>query len=132
VAVTYKIDSDKKTVRTDCVGLVTLEEVIGHFQTLEQDSECPDRLDVLLNLTQMESLPETHEISRIVTEIKRVRVQVRFGACAIVANRDAVVGMMRVFEALADECFRVTHTFREVHEAEAWLILQQLSTESNA
>ena len=62
---------------------VTLEEVLGHFCTLEQDSECPDHLDVLLDLTQMESLPETHEISRIVTEMKRVRERVRFGACAI-------------------------------------------------
>jgi len=133
VPVMYKIDADKRTVRTTCVGLVTLEEVIGHFRTLEHDSGCPEHLDVLLDLTHIESLPGTHEISRVVTEMKRVRSRVRFGACAIVANRDAIVGMMRVFEALAEECFRVTHSFRLVHNAEAWLITRQLSTgeESN-
>ena len=82
----------------------------------------------------MDSLPETREISRVVSEIKRVRGQVRFGACAIVAHRDALIGMMRVFEALAEECFRVIHTFRGIAEAEAWLLSQQSSAgnESNS
>ena len=36
------------------------------------------------------------------------------------ANRNAVVGMMRVFKALAEEYCRVTHTFRALNDAEAW------------
>ena len=43
----------------------------------------------------------------------------------IVANRDAVFGMMRVFEVMAEEYFRVTRTFRVADEAEAWLLWQQ-------
>ena len=126
--VTYKLDADKRTIRTKGVGSVTLQEVINHFRTLEQDSECPDLLDVLLDLSEVESSPETPQISTVVSEMKRVRGRVRFGACAIVANRDALVGMMRVFEAMGEECFRVTCTLRGVNEAEAWLVSQQSST----
>jgi hypothetical protein len=104
---------------------VTLQEVIDHFRTLEQDPECPDILDVFLDLSEMDSLPETREISTVIHEMKRIRGQIRFGACAILARRDALIGMMRVFEAMAEECFRVTCTFRVASEAEAWLVSQQ-------
>jgi hypothetical protein len=125
VSVTYKIDANKKTIRTKCVGLVTLQEVVDHFRILEQDPDCPDILDVFLDLSEMDSLPETREISTVINEVKRIRGQVRFGACAILASRDALIGMMRVFEAMAEECFRVTCTFRVANEAEAWLVSQQ-------
>jgi hypothetical protein len=125
VPVTYKIDANKKTVRTKCVGLVTLQEVVDHFRILEQDPDCPDILDVFLDLSEMDSLPETREISTVINEVKRIRGQVRFGACAILDSRDALIGMMRVFEAMAEECFRVTCTFRVANEAEAWLVSQQ-------
>ena len=125
MSVTYKIDANKKAVRTKCVGLVTLQEVIDHFRALEQDPDCPDLLDVFLDLSEVDSLPETHQISTVINEVKRIRGQVRFGACAILANRDALIGMMRVFEAMAEECFRVTCTFRVANAAEVWLVSQQ-------
>ena len=46
-------------------------------------------------------------------------------ACAILACRDALFGMMRMFEVLAQDSFRVTRTFRTATEAEAWLVSQQ-------
>src|SRR4051794_15054318 len=105
-----------------------MHEVINHFRTLQHDSDCPDRLDVFLDLSEVHSLPETAQVSTVVSEMKRIRSQIRFGACAILASRDAVFGMMRVFEVMAEECFRVTHTFRVANEAEAWLVSQQSST----
>ena len=125
MSVTYNVDADKRRVRTKCVGSVTLHEVIDHFRTLQQDPDCPDRLDVFLDLSDVDSLPETGQLSTVVSEMKRIRSRVRFGACAILASRDAVVGMMRVFEVMAEECFRVTCTFRVADEAEAWLVSQQ-------
>jgi hypothetical protein len=102
-----------------------VQEVVEHFRILEQDPDCPDILDVFLDLSEMDSLPETHEISTVVNEVKRIRGQVRFGACAILASRNALIGMMRVFEVMAEESFRVTCTFRVANEAEAWLVSQQ-------
>lgn len=123
--ITYRIDADKRTIRTKAVGYVTLQEVIDHFRALEQDPECPERADVLLDLSEVESLPETRQLSTVIDELKRIRGKLRFDACAILASRDALFGMMRMFEALAEEFFRVTRTFRIATEAEAWLTSKQ-------
>jgi hypothetical protein len=129
VPITYHIDADKRTIRTRAVGQVTLQEVIDHFRTLEQDPQCPERTDVFLDLSEVDSLPEAPQISSVVDELKRVRAKVRFDACAIVASRTALFGMMRMFEVLAEDFFRVTRTFRIATEAEIWLESQQWKAE---
>jgi hypothetical protein len=125
VPITYQIAADKRTIRAEAVGQVTLQEVFEHFRILEQDPQCPERTDVFLDLSQVDSLPETPQISTVIGELMRIRAKVRFDACAILASGDALFGMMRVFEVLAEECFRVTRTFRIATEAEAWLVSQQ-------
>jgi hypothetical protein len=125
VPVTYKIEADKRTIRTKCIGFVTLDEVIDHFRTLQQDPDCPDHLNVFLDLSEVDSLPGTGQISTVINEVKKLRGRVRFSACAILATRDALFGMMRVFEVMGEEYFRVMRTFRVANEAEAWLVSQQ-------
>jgi len=125
VPITYQIDVDKRTIRTKAVGYLTLLEVIDHFRTLEQDPQCPERADVFLDLSEVDSLPETPQISTVVNELKRIRGKRRFDACAILATNDALFGMMRMFEVRAEDFFRVTRTFRIATEAEAWLVSQQ-------
>ena len=123
--ISYQFSADKRTIRTTCTGHLTLSEVINHFQALSRDPECPERLDVFLDVSDVNSLPDTRQISAVVTQMNKVRPRVRFEACAIVASRDALFGMMRMFEVVAEELFRVTHTFLSATEAEAWLALQQ-------
>jgi hypothetical protein len=125
VPITYQIDVDKRTIRTKAVGYLTLQEVIDHFRTLEQDPQCPERADVFLDLSELDSLPETPQISTVVNELKRIRAKRRFDACAILATNDPLFGMMRMFEVRAEDFFRVTRTFRIATEAEAWLVSQQ-------
>jgi len=125
VPVTYSIDANRRIIRTKCIGQVTLEEVIGHFRALEQDPDCPDRLDVLLDLTETDSLPANHQVRAVGYELKRIRERVRFEACAILTCSDALFGMMRMFEVTSQAYFRVTHVFRVAAEAEAWLLSQQ-------
>ncbi len=91
----------------------------------------PERADVFLDLSEVDSLPETLQISTVVRKLERTRARIRFDACAILVKDDALFGMMRRFEALADELFRVTHTFRIATEAEAWLVAQKSLTEDN-
>jgi hypothetical protein len=122
--VVYEIDKARGLIRTRCLGHVTFEEVIGHFPTLAQDPECPPRLDVLLDLSEMTSLPDAPKLREVSAEIGKVRDRVRFGACAIVAPRDVLFGMLRMFEVYAEERFDATRVFREVAEAEAWLLEQ--------
>ena|ERR1041385_4570850 len=101
--VTYVIDPSRKLIRTKCAGDVTLQEVIDHFRQLVRDPECPEQLDVLLDLSQETSLPSTSELLAVAYEIRRVRQRVRFGMCAVVARRDALYGMLRIFEVVAQD-----------------------------
>jgi hypothetical protein len=78
-----------------------------------------------MDLSEVDSLPGTGQISTVINEVKKLRGRVRFGACAILATRKALFGMMRVFEVMGEEYFRVMRTLRVANEAEAWLVSQQ-------
>jgi hypothetical protein len=87
---------------------------------------CPDRLDIFLDLRETTSLPESGQLRSVNNEIAGIRERVEFGVCAIVASGDALFGMMRVFEGLAQQYFREMRVFRVAAEAEKWLTLQRL------
>jgi hypothetical protein len=123
--VTYTIDATKRLIRTRCVGDVTFDEVVAHFRTLLQDPDVPNYLDVLLDLSELATLPETRQLENVAREVQKTREKVRFGVCAIVAQRDALFGMMRMFEVIARKYFREIRAFREMGEAEAWLASQE-------
>lgn len=128
--VTYRIDPAKKLIRTTCVGNVSPKEVADHFRELERDPNRPDRLNVLLDLCEATSLPETQDLREVSQQVNELQRSLRFDACAIVACNDALFGMMRMFEVLAREYFGATHVFRSVAEAEAWL--ESHESKSNA
>lgn len=71
--VTYVIDSEERLIRTRCIGDVKINEVIGHFRTLKHDPNCPNRLEVFLDVSETTSLPFTREITFVAQEINRLR-----------------------------------------------------------
>jgi len=123
--VTYSIDAPGKMIRTTCSGPVKLEEVLDHFRTLQDDPVCTGQLDVLLNLSEVESLPQTTQLTNVTAAVSLVREKVEFRFCAIVASRDAMFGMMRIFEVFAGKYFRAIQVFRGAPEAEDWLAGQR-------
>jgi hypothetical protein len=122
--VEYQIDKVHRIIRTRCTGPVTIEEVVEHFHVLERDPDCPDLVDVLLDLSEQTSIPKKENLQAVTGEIKRIRGRVQFGSCAIVACTDALYGMLRMFEVFAEQLFRESYVFRTVREAEAWLSSQ--------
>jgi len=123
--VSYNINAEEKFIHTRCVGNVTLDEVIAHFRTLEHDPACPDSLDVFLDLSEITSLPFTGQISAVAVEISRIKKKVRFNICAVVATRDALFGMLRMFSVVASPYFTAIRVFRVASEAEEWLASQK-------
>ncbi len=123
--ITYQLDKIHRLIRTQCVGNVTFEEVIDHFQVLEQEPECPNRLHVILDLSQLTSLPESDQLRLVSREIGRISERVQFEACAVVACTDVIFGMARMFEVFAEKHFLMTRIFRALNEAENWLVSQQ-------
>ncbi len=119
--VTYEIDHTTGIIRTKCFGRVVLEDVLDHFRTLQCDPECPERLDVLLDLSASESAASSGQLRTVAHAIAAIRDRVTFDACAIVAPTDLLFGIARMFEVFAQEHFRATHVFRSARDAEAWL-----------
>jgi hypothetical protein len=130
--VIYEIDSDRKTIRTRCVGPVTIEEVLDHFRILASDPNCPDSMDVLLDLSEQTSIPTKEELEEITHAVHSVRGRVRFGSCAIVACQDALFGMLRMWEVFAERYFRETYVFRTKREAEDWLATRRHNRSASA
>ena len=125
--VTYTFSADRRTIHTRCAGLVTVQQIVEHFRSLERDPICPSQLDVFLDLSELEvtSIPHSRDLSGIVLEVKRIEKRVRFGACAIFAPGEAIFGMMRMFEIMADTQFRTIRIFRDPTEAQSWLACEQ-------
>jgi hypothetical protein len=94
---------------------------MDHFRLLKTDPELPERLDVLLDLADVTSVPEREQLREVAAAIEELKSTVEWGACAVVARQDVLFGMSRMFETFADGSFARTHVFRERHEAERWL-----------
>jgi hypothetical protein len=73
-------------------------------------------------------LPESRQFEPINAELAAVRAKAQFGICAIVATRDAMFGMMRMFEVMARPYFLATRVFRDRLQAETWLMAQRTAT----
>ncbi|MGC1452816.1 MAG: hypothetical protein WA830_22525 [Candidatus Sulfotelmatobacter sp.] len=123
--VTYQIDPAERVIRTCCSSPVTLSEVIEHFRTLQNDPACSGSLDVLLDVSDADPLPDSAQIGAVKTELSAIRGKVQFGICAVIATRDAMFGMMRMFEVLAGPYFLAIRVFRGKPEAEAWMLSQR-------
>ena len=80
--VTYRIDRPNQLILTRCTGAVVLDEVRQHFVALSQDPECPERLDVLLDLSEMTTLPASDQLRTVTTDIARLQPEIQFGICA--------------------------------------------------
>ena len=124
MTVTYEIDAQRGLIRTRCHGVVVFGEVLEHFKILEADPTCPTRLDVLLDLSDVETLPTAGQVKAVALETNRVLTRVRWGRCAIVAPSDVVYGVSRMFEMISEAYFNGLRVFRSLEEAEAWLFAQ--------
>jgi hypothetical protein len=125
MSVTYQLDPETGFIETHCKGDVTFDEVMRHFQALEADPLLPECLDVLLDLGDLTSVPESGQLQQVAGAVGRLRGKVRWGACAIVAISDVLFGMSRMFEVFADQKFASTHVFRGRADAKHWLAQQR-------
>ena len=128
--VTYQIDTTRHVIHTVCSRPLTFAQVIDHFRELSEDPACSGRLDVLLDVTAVDLVPNSSQIGAVGTALSAVRKKVEFGACAIIAASDAMFGMMRIFEVQAGDYFEATRVFRKSADAAAWLASQPAEAET--
>jgi len=127
--VTYELDPEAGFIDVRCVGHVTLEEVLVHLRTIEEDPRLPERLDALLDMGDQTSIPETVELREITRGLERVSKTVRWRALAIVARSDVLFGMSRMFAVFTEPLFSQLNVFREREEAIRWLAAARSPTD---
>jgi hypothetical protein len=120
--VSYIVDKAAGIIRTRCYGNVTLAEVLSHFEKLKNDLDSPNLLDVVLDLREMTSSPTAEQIRQASHGPAVLRGAIAFGCCAIVARRDVIFGMARMWAVFAEAYFKKIDVFRSVSEAEIWLM----------
>jgi hypothetical protein len=69
----------------------------------------------------MGSVPESDQLRSVAREVGQLRHRVAWGSCAIVASRDVLFGMGRMFQVFAEQHFASSNIFRRIDEAERWL-----------
>ena len=118
--VIYKFGPVDNFIYTRCLGDIALDDARNHLQVLQMDPLCPPVLNVLLDLSETTSVPDTDDLRLISEEIGRVRT-IQFNACAIFAPDDHFFGMARIFAVFARNRFVAMHVFRTIANAERWL-----------
>jgi hypothetical protein len=122
--VTYEIDRARNLVRTACVGFVTFQEVMAHFNALESDPRRAGAMDVLLDLRGLTSTPETGQLRRAAKRIEPEQTPLQWGVCALVATDPAAISTGKLFAVFARDRFRATTVVSSLEEADRWIELQ--------
>jgi len=117
----YSIDVPSALIVTRCIGHVTVAEVLAHFRELPRVWPPVDRLDVMLDLTKLTSLPTMKELNQVASEIEIQIGPRRFGRCAVVTERDSLFHSMQMFEVLVSRFFEQIRVFRTTVDAVLWL-----------
>jgi hypothetical protein len=117
----YNIDVPSALIVTRCIGHVTVAEVLAHFKELPRVWPPVDRLDVMLDLTKLTSLPTLTELQAVAAEIEVQIGPRRFGRCAVITDRDSLFHSMQMFEILVNRLFDEIRVFRTTVEAVTWL-----------
>jgi len=117
----YSIDVPSALIVTRCIGHVTVAEVLAHFHELPRVWPPVDRLDVMLDLMKLTSLPTLKELHDVASEIEVQIGPRRFGRCAVITDRDALFHSMQMFEVLVNRLFDQIRVFRTTLDAVTWL-----------
>src|SRR5262249_36272220 len=120
----YHIDVGRGVVRIRCSGSIAFSEVRELFQRVGQTPQLSGHVSALVDLSETTSLPQTSQLKDLVEMIRSIQEQVDFDVCAIIATRDALFGMSRMFAVFAEPYFHNIAVFRDAVEAEGWLNVQ--------
>ena len=116
------IDKEQKLARVYASGKVNVRELRDIFSELIKHRDWQPGFDMLCDYREIEdfdvSTRDIDEISEWQTSIDKM---IGNGKCAVVASRDSVFGMSRMWEMISAERSQHICIFRELDTAESWL-----------
>lgn len=116
--ISYTIDAEQRRISTKVTGPVTVDEIVGHFEAVRQESilEFAEFIDLEAVTPPFLS---TSEIWRVATWILS-QPRGQFGLRAVVTQDELIYGMARIFTAVVSGFFPI-EVFHDANAAEEWL-----------
>lgn len=119
----YEILADRGLCRVTVAGSDTKEEFLERIQTVYEDPAWSPGLDILLDLSRLDSLPlSTRDVKELARLHSSYADRIGDGRLAVVAPARLVFGLARMWQAHAEHrSEREIRVFRERDAAVRWL-----------
>jgi hypothetical protein len=118
----FELDMQRRTRVARFTGVVDDQELLGSYAGLVEQPDFDPSLNDLVDMTGVERLDvSTAAVRQLVsmfTPLDQADVVTRL---AIVAPRDHVFGMARMYEILRSDAPEMIAVFRDMDEAQRWL-----------
>jgi len=115
-------DISGSVVLTRAYGDVSFEEIQAHIERLIVHSGLPAPYLELYDTRTVTGYDlSTRDLRQLAARATELGARVRWGRVAIVAARDLIFGIGRMFEAFTEHSLIEFRVFRELEEAEEWL-----------
>jgi hypothetical protein len=131
--VTYRLDTSAEVVLATAHGIVTDDEFLAYATRMVNDPLIDPAVDQLLDLRDVDDAAVMTDTIRRVAEIFRGFDPIPARSkLAIVASKDLLFGMARMYEVYRDRDEASIRVFRDIDEARRWLgLVESAATGSN-
>jgi hypothetical protein len=119
MAIQYKIDVERQLVFTQVTGLVTAQDIIGHFEAARREGFLPYAEFVDASTITSPTL-STGELWTAAMAVRKLISGENLGSRAVLVANDTIYGLTRIFTTLMSGYFPID-VFRDPVKAEAWL-----------
>ena len=118
--VSFEFNQALGVIRIRCYGEVGVLDVVSQSKSFLIQKRVPNPLNVFLDVRELTALPTADEVLRVKDYLFSLRGKVTFGCCAVLADRDAMFGMARMWGVFVEDMFAAVSIFRLAAEATEW------------
>lgn len=119
--ITHRIDRDSGIVYVDVEGSPTTAEMCGAIDRVVTDPDFKVGFGILSDHRGLDSPATTQQVRAILAHISKRKSDFGSIRWAIVVEKAASFGMMRMLSVHAEEIPARVEVFRKVEEASSWL-----------
>lgn len=117
-----EIDKDRKLAHITASEDVDVLELKEIFTEIIEHEHWQAGFNILCDYREIENFDvSTEDIDKITRWQKSIDDQIGDGRCAVVASKDSVYGMSRMWEILSSELSQQIGVFRKFDDAVSWL-----------
>ena len=122
MSIQYRIIREQKLAYIKCWGMVTTEEILLEGTKLFSDEDWENGFNLLLDYREVTETDLCSQgIMKIVIQDKQNEFLFDKSKCAVIADKDILYGLSRMWELLSIENKGEKMVFRDVNDALSWL-----------